>query len=114
MIPRELLDQLRGLNDAVRVLRRAGLDEHQRELGENRVAAFRAKLPTALLTHHDRMARAGHESVAAVVGSSCGSCHLKLPVGLLAELNHPGRIAVCPQCGVFVFKEMAVPVHPPA
>jgi len=114
MIPRELLDQLRGLNDAVRVLQRAGLDEHQRELCANRVAALRAQLPTAVLTHHDRMTRAGHDSVAAVSGTSCGSCHLKLPVGLLAELNQPGRIAVCPHCGVFLFKESAVPTQPPA
>jgi predicted nucleic acid-binding Zn-ribbon protein len=36
---------------------------------------------------------------------------MKLPVGLLAELNAPGRIAVCPHCGVFVFKETGVPAH---
>lgn len=107
MIPQELLDQLRGLNSAVRELQCSGHDEHRRERCETRIAGLRASLPTALLTHHDRMTRAGYESVAAVAGASCGSCHLKLPVGLLADLNQPGRIAVCPNCGVFVFKETA-------
>ena len=107
MIPRELLDQLRGLNDAERASKRAGLSERQREKYEARIAELRAKLPTALLTQHDRIARAGNESVAAVSGSCCGGCHMKLPVGLLADLGQPGRIAVCPHCGVFVFKETA-------
>jgi predicted nucleic acid-binding Zn-ribbon protein len=105
MIPRELLDQLRGLNRAVRESKRAGLSEQQHEQCEARIAELRAKLPTALLTQHDRITRAGNDSVAAVSGSCCGSCHMKLPVGLLADLGQPGRIAVCPHCGVFVFKE---------
>lgn len=114
MIPRELLDQLRGLNTAVRELKRPGLDQHQREQCESRISGLRARLPTALLTHHDRMARTGNESVAAISGSSCGNCHLRLPVGLLAELNQPGRIAVCPHCGVFLFKESAQAARPSA
>jgi len=105
MIPHDFLDQLRGLNDTVRESKRAGLTERQREKCDARIGELRAKLPTALLSQHDRIARTGNESVAAVSGSSCGACHMRLPAGLLAELGQPGRIAVCPHCGVFVYKE---------
>lgn len=107
MIPQELLEKLRGLNDAVRDAKRVGLTESQRTKAEDRVDDLRRQLPTALLAQHDRIARAGNESVAAVTGTSCSGCHMKLPVGLLAELGQPGRIAVCPHCGVFVYKETA-------
>jgi len=109
MIPRELLDQLRALNESARALKRPGLGAPERATAEARVATLRANLPTALLSQHDRLVRAGHESVAAISGSCCGSCHMKVPVGLLAELNQPGRIAVCPHCGVFLFKPTAAP-----
>jgi predicted nucleic acid-binding Zn-ribbon protein len=113
MIPRELLDRLRGLNQAARALRQTSLSGPEREKWEAQLVQLRAGLPTALLGQHDRLTRAGQESVAAVTGTCCGSCHMKLPVGMLAELNQPGRIAVCPHCGVFLFKESAVPTHPP-
>lgn len=68
------------------------------------VGAIRGRLPTALLTYHDRRARAGDATIAAVHNSTCSGCHLKLPVGMLADISQPGRIAVCPHCGIFVFK----------
>lgn len=114
MLPPEFLEQLCGLNAAARELKRPRLNEQQRGECETRIAALRAKLPTALLGQHDRIVRTGNDSVAAVAGACCGGCHMKLPVGLLADLNQPGRIAVCPHCGVFVFKKFAAAVHQPA
>lgn len=111
MINRELLEQLRALNAADAELRHHGLTDERRDACEHQIQALRSRLPTALLGHHDRMAKQGRESVAAVVGSSCGACHLKLPVGQLAELNQPGRIGVCPHCGVFLFHAPAVPAE---
>jgi predicted nucleic acid-binding Zn-ribbon protein len=112
MINRELLEHLRALNAVeVEIRHHAGPDAPRRESWERRVADLRAKLPTALLSHHDRMAKQGRESVAPVVGMSCGACHLKLPVGQLAELNQPGRIGVCPHCGVFLFNSAAEPAE---
>lgn len=106
---RELLEPLRALNAAEAELRQGGLTAEQRENCERRVSQFRAQLPTALLGHHDRMAQQGRESVAPIMGSSCGACHLKLPVSQLAELHQPGRISVCPHCGVFLFNASAEP-----
>lgn len=108
MFPHEYLGHLLKLNEADRELRRTGLPaEKQAELLE-RVAALKRVLPTALVSHHERMVRAGRESVAALSGtSSCSGCHMKLPVGLLADLSKPGRISVCPHCGSIVFKPAA-------
>lgn len=103
MINRELLEPLRALNEAESELRHHRTDPERREACQRRAQELRARLPVALLSHHDRMARQGRESVAQVAGSSCGACHLKLPVGQLAELHQPGRIGVCPHCGVFLF-----------
>ena len=111
MINRELLEQLRALNAAAAELRHPGLAPQRLEASRRKVEALRAHLPTALLGHHDRMARQGRESVAQVVGSACGACHLKLPVGQLAELHQPGCIGVCPHCGVFLFNPAAEPAE---
>lgn len=110
MINRELLEHLRALNAAEVELRlQAAPDGASREAGARRVAELRATLPTALLSHHDGMAAQGRESVAPVVAKACGACHEKLPVGQLADLNQPGRIGVCPHCGVFLFNSAAEP-----
>lgn len=112
MINRELLEHLRALNALEVALRHdRGEDVGRREGSLRRVAELRGKLPTALLSHHDRMAKQGRESVAQVSGKSCGACHLQLPVGQLAELNQPGRIGVCPHCGVFLFNAAVVPAE---
>ena len=112
MINRELLEHLRALNALeVELRHRRQPDVPHREVLERRISELRAKLPTALLSHHDRMAKQGRESVAPVIGMSCGACHLKLPVGQLAELNQPGRIGVCPHCGVFLFNSAAEPAE---
>lgn len=67
-----------------------------------RIAELRALLPIALLTYHDRMRRQKRPSVVKTSGNSCGSCHLRLPVGTMHELKKPEGFALCPQCGVFV------------
>lgn len=111
---RELLDHLRLLNELARVLRRTDLTATQRRQCETKVSGLRSKLPTALLIQHDRVASDDHDSVAAIAGSSCGSCHLKLPLSLISELHQPGRIEVCPHCGVFVFNDTPAPAAAPS
>jgi len=111
MINRELLEHLRALNAVGLELRKPGLEPSRREACLRRADELRARLPTALLSHHDGMAAQGRESVAHVVESACGACHRDLPVGQLAELHQPGRIGVCPHCGVFLFNAAAEPAE---
>jgi len=107
----EYLDDLCSLDRMAFELRRAGLTQNRRQELEAQVGAIRGRLPTALLTYHDRRARAGNATIAAIHNSTCGGCHLKLPLGMLADLGQPGRIAVCPHCGIFVFKVAQNPEH---
>jgi hypothetical protein len=107
----EYLDDLCSLDRVAFELRRAGLTRVRRQELEKQVAAIRGRLPTALLTHHDRQTRAGNATIAAIHNQTCGGCHLKLPVGMLADISLPGRIAVCPHCGIFVYKVAKDPEH---
>lgn len=100
----EYLDDLCSLDRMALELRRAGLTHNRRQELETQVGAIRGRLPTALLTYHDRRVREGNATIAAIHNLTCGGCHLKLPVGMLSDISEPGRIAVCPHCGIFVFK----------
>jgi len=106
----EYLDDLRSLDRVDLELRRAGSTQVRREELEKQSAEIRGRLPTALLTHHDRRLRAGNATIAAINNVTCGGCHLKLPVGMLADLSQSGRIGVCPHCGIFLFKVATAPV----
>ena len=106
----DYLDDLRSLDRVAIEQRRAGLTETRRNELEEQTKAIRGRLPTALLTHHDRRKRAGDATIAPVNNATCGGCHLKLPVGMLADISQPGRIAVCPHCGIFIFKAATEPV----
>ena len=107
----DYLDDLCSLDRVALELRRAGLTQNRRQELEAKAAELRGRLPTALLTYHDRRVRTGNATIAAVHNLTCGGCHLKLPVGMLADISQPGRIGVCPHCGIFVFKATKDPEH---
>ena len=108
MISQEFIEHLLDLNACERELQRAGVTARKRKDFEGRIAALKDGLPVALVSHHERMLRSKRESMVAVSDTaSCGGCHMRLPVGMLAELHEPGRIGVCPHCGVLVFRVAA-------
>lgn len=69
------------------------------------IELVRGRLPVSLLTYHDRLAGRNKPSVVRSNGTSCGGCHLRLPMGLTHELRVPGRFVICPHCSVFVTTE---------
>ncbi len=69
------------------------------------IAGLRDRLPVSLLGYHDRLAKQNKPSVVRSNGTSCGGCHLRLPMGLTHEMRIPGRFVICPHCGVFVTTE---------
>jgi len=91
----------------------ARLDAELRNLSEgtpdyeehkNRVALLRAPLPTSILVHYDQRIARGKLGIAPVHGAICGSCHLSLPSGRLADLRRkPQEVNVCDHCGVFIY-----------
>jgi predicted nucleic acid-binding Zn-ribbon protein len=64
----------------------------------------RARLPHAILAHHDQFAAAGKPSAAEAHEHLCGACGAKLSHELVAVLASPGHFGVCPQCGVFLWR----------
>jgi len=91
----------------------AELDSAMRRLNENspeiagipqRIEAIRALIPTSMLAHYDHLKSRGKRSVAAVGHGFCGSCHLAIPRGRVAELRRsPEALHVCDNCGAFIY-----------
>jgi len=109
MFSAEVLSQLRSLNWLAQEIRRvpAGSVEHAHL--RSQLEAVRARLPHAILAHHDQFAARGRPSAAQVDGRACGACREALPAALLAELAEPGRFGVCPHCGVFLWSADSAP-----
>jgi hypothetical protein len=69
-----------------------------------RVNSLRELIPTSILLHYDRLKARGKRSVAPVKRGVCGSCHLAVPSGSLANLRRTtGTLNVCVNCGAFVY-----------
>jgi predicted nucleic acid-binding Zn-ribbon protein len=80
----------------------AGTPDYQEH--KNRVALLRAPLPTSILVHYDQRIARGKPGIAPVQGGVCGSCHLSLPSGRLADLrSKPQEVNVCDHCGAFIY-----------
>lgn len=69
-----------------------------------RVNSLRELIPTSILLHYDRLKTRGKCSVAPVKRGVCGSCHLAVPSGSLANLRRTkGTLNLCVNCGAFVY-----------
>lgn len=99
----EVLSQLRTLNWLVQEARRLPAQSPERAILDAQIHALRGRLPLSMLQHHDERARRDLPSVANLVGSTCGQCHAGLPENVVLDLARPGRFAVCPSCGVFLW-----------
>ncbi len=80
------------------------------------IETVRALLPTSILRHHDARRARGKMSLARVTNGICGSCHLGIPRGRLADLRRvTDALNVCGQCGAFIYldieDEVPVPVE---
>ena len=79
-----------------------------------RVNSLRELIPTSILLHYDRLKARGKRSVAPVKRGVCGSCHLAVPSGSLANLRRTtGTLNLCVNCGAFVYfdeEESTLPV----
>ena len=108
MYSAEVLSQLRSLNWLAREIQRVPPGCGEIALLQIQIEAVRARLPDAILEHHDRMARLGKSSTAEVINGTCGECHAPLPSSLVEELSRPGHFGVCPSCGLFLWTGQSV------
>lgn len=74
----------------------------RRETLAQQIFSLRALIPTAILTHHDRMKARGKPSVVPIRNGVCGACHIAIPKGNLIRLRDPNELNVC-DCGAFIY-----------
>jgi len=111
---------LEGLLELVRLdmqLRKTDKDTAERRQVKDGINSVRAKLPQPILAHFDRQKSRGKLGIAPVRGGVCGACHLKMPLGHVAELHHKqDDLALCDNCGTYIYlppDEMVVSPMPP-
>ena len=111
---------IEGLLELVRLdvqLRETGKETVERGRVEEAINSVRAKLPAPILGHFDRQKSRGKLGIASVRGGVCGACHLKMPLGHVAELRHKqDDLALCDNCGTYIYlppDEMVVMQTPP-
>jgi predicted nucleic acid-binding Zn-ribbon protein len=109
-----------GLLELVRLdtqLRKTDKDTAERRQVEDAINSVRAKLPQPILGHFDRQKSRGKLGIAPVRGGVCGACHLKMPLGHVAELHHrQDDLALCDNCGTYIYlppDEMVASPMPP-
>lgn len=70
--------------------------------GEAESLKLRAAVPAPILAHYDRLAVRGRKGVALVRNGVCGECHLRIPVGKLANLSSATDVQLCDNCGRYL------------
>jgi len=98
-------------------LRKTDKDTAERRQVKDAINSVRAKLPQPILAHFDRQKSRGKLGIAPVRGGVCGACHLKMPLGHVAELHHKqDDLALCDNCGTYIYlppDEIVVSPMPP-
>src|SRR6266702_1173854 len=95
---------LRELSDLDFNIRRSNTSAAGNGAAVERINVLRGLIPTSMLRHYDHYKSRGKRSVAPITRGVCGSCHLALPSGVLANLRRMGEtLHVCINCGAFVY-----------
>jgi predicted nucleic acid-binding Zn-ribbon protein len=77
--------------------------EVEKEKGEAALAKLRAKIPSQILAHYDRLVARGKRGLAAVRGQVCSGCHMQVPLGVVMTLRHDQDIQLCESCGRYLY-----------
>jgi predicted nucleic acid-binding Zn-ribbon protein len=67
------------------------------------VAELRAKIPSQILGHYDRLVAHGKKGLAAVRDQVCTGCHMHVPIGVVTTLMHDTDIQLCDNCGRYLY-----------
>ena len=85
-------------------LRKSGKETVQYRRLKDAINSVRAKVPEPILGHFDRQRSRGRLGIAAVRRGVCGACHLKIPLGHVAEMRHDqDDLALCDNCGTYIY-----------
>ncbi len=94
---KELLQNLIQLQS----LEFGGVEKGKREAAA--MAELRAKIPSQILAHYDRLVARGKKGLAAVRGQVCSGCHMQVPLGVVMTLKHGEDIQLCESCGRYLY-----------
>jgi predicted nucleic acid-binding Zn-ribbon protein len=75
---------------------------------EASLAELRAKIPSQIIAHYDRLMARGKKGLAAVRGQVCSGCHMQVPLGVVMTLKHGEDIQLCESCGRYLYLLPAV------
>jgi C4-type zinc ribbon domain len=65
-------------------------------------AELRARIPSQILAHYDRLVARGKKGIAIVRDQVCTACHMRLPIGVIMTLMHGQDIQLCESCGRYL------------
>ena len=75
---------------------------------EASLAELRAKIPSQIIAHYDRLVARGKKGLAAVRGQVCSGCHMQVPLGVVMTLKRGDDIQICESCGRYLYLPTAV------
>ena len=75
---------------------------------EASLAELRAKIPSQIIAHYDRLVARGKKGLAAVRGQVCSGCHMQVPLGVVMTLKRGEDIQICESCGRYLYLPPAV------
>jgi len=77
------------------------------------IAELRAKIPSQILGHYDRLVARGKKGLAAVRDQVCTGCHMRQPIGVVSTLMHDTDIQLCDSCGRYLYLAEPAPAGVP-
>jgi predicted nucleic acid-binding Zn-ribbon protein len=87
-------------------------DEIEDPNAEKVITELRAKIPSQILGHYDRLVVKGKKGITMVRDQVCTGCHMRVPIGGIMALKHGEDIQLCESCGRYLYLAPAVPAEP--
>jgi predicted nucleic acid-binding Zn-ribbon protein len=73
---------------------------------------LRAKIPSQILGHYDRLVAKGKKGITLVRDQVCTGCHMRVPIGGIMALKHGEDLQLCENCGRYLYLAPEVPAEP--
>jgi predicted nucleic acid-binding Zn-ribbon protein len=79
---------------------------------EAAMTELRAKIPSQILGHYDRLVAKGKKGITIVRDQVCTGCHMRVPIGGIMALKHGEDIQLCENCGRYLYLAPATEASP--
>jgi predicted nucleic acid-binding Zn-ribbon protein len=79
---------------------------------EAAMTELRAKIPSQILGHYDRLVAKGKKGITMVRDQVCTGCHMRVPIGGIMALKHGEDLQLCENCGRYLYLPPATEAEP--